>query len=162
MKIDVLSNVGVVAVGMRGPQSTAAPSGGGGVSARVAKPAMASSLAPPSALATERFNAVMNGQPPVQAVSQGASLQDAGSSGVDRVGPMPSSTLGSRMLESMTELSRGWRETITHVQGLPGNISLSQALDAQSRILRESLKFELVTKSATKLAHNVDALIKNN
>jgi type III secretion protein I len=115
----------------------------------------------PSALAMERFNAVMNADPmpqsatdPTQSVLQMAFTPPT-------QGPQ---TLGSQILSKLqvlsTEYGGMWQNVKNGVDNLSSHFSLSEALRLQANLMHIGVHFELGSKLLARGTQNIDTLVR--
>lgn len=118
----------------------------------------------PSALVTERFNAIMNAPDANQATpaaSQSAMLQQAFAA------PISSDTqtsLGSQILaglqSSATQVSQQWTTLAGSIDQLAAKPSVGDMLQVQAQIVQAEMQYDLVSKTVSKATSNIDTLVR--
>ena len=117
-------------------------------------------LAEPSALATERFSALMSA--PVEPGLTGvqAALQSA--FGPATAEPLP--TLGNQILASLqsstAEFSQKWQGISGGLDQIADRPAVADMLRVQADLLQVSVQYELVGKAVSRSTQNVDALVR--
>lgn len=114
----------------------------------------------PSGLATERFNAIMNGprEPALSGVN--AAMQSAFAAAPPDAAP----TLGSQILSGLRGVAGDFSDRWTHIaQGLDGlaaKPAISDMLRLQTELLQVSVQYELVGKAVARSTQNIDTLVR--
>lgn len=120
----------------------------------------AAPLAEPSALATERFNALMAA--PVQPELTG--VQSALQSAFGPAAPEALPTLGNQILASLqsstTEFSQKWQGIAGGLEQMGERPAVADMLRMQAELLQVSVQYELVGKAVSRSTQNVDALVR--
>lgn len=122
----------------------------------------AATPAAPSAAATERFNAIMNGpdmgtvtgSPAVQApLTSPAALADTGSP-----------TLGNQILSGLrgtvSDFSQKWQNIAVGLDKTVTQPNIADMLRLQSELVQVSVQYELVGKAVARTTQNIDAMVK--
>ena len=128
------------------------------LSAVLVAPAQALPPAVPTAdaLATERFNAIMNGP------------DSAGVTGVQSsfpIAPLDTTpTLGGQILSGLrsvsTDFSAKWQSINSGLENMGAQPAVSEMLRLQSQLLQVSVQYELVGKAVSRSTQNIDTLVR--
>lgn len=116
--------------------------------------------AEPSSLATERFNAIMNGiqEPAPDGVT--AASPSAPASATLEAAP----TLGSQILSGLRgvagDFSDKWKDISHSLDGLGAQPAISDMLRLQTELLQVSMQYELVGKAVARSTQNIDTLVR--
>ncbi|WP_323018739.1 type III secretion system inner rod subunit SctI [Castellaniella sp.] len=120
-------------------------------------------LAPPAqpdALATERFNAVMQ-------APQEMPLQAGVSAAVQSAFAAPSAdvpTLGGQILSGLRgvadDFSSTWKDIARNLDGMGAQPAVSDMLRLQTELLQVSVQYELVGKAVSRSTQNIDTLVR--
>lgn len=115
----------------------------------------------PSALATERFNAIMNA--PDAAALQPTAVQSA----LQTVYAPPTTdgaTLGSQILSglqsSASQMSQQWQNLSGTLDRIAQRPAIGDMLQFQSNLVQMELQYDLVSKAVSRSTQNVDTLVR--
>ena len=137
--------------------------------AAVTQPA-ASTPAPtaePSALATERFNAIMNAPDAnaadaAQSAAQSTTLQAAFAAQAPGNGQPVS--LGNQILSGMqstaTQVSQQWDALAGSIDRLATHPNVGDMLQVQAQLVQAEVQYSLVSKAVSKATSNIDTLVR--
>lgn len=120
--------------------------------------------AAPSALVTERFNAMMNAPDTTQAAQTAtqSTLQQA-------FAAQPSDqtqqgSLGSQILaglqSSAAQVSQQWQTLAGSIDRVATKPSVSDLLQVQAQIVQAEVQYDLVSKTVSKATSNIDTLVR--
>lgn len=119
--------------------------------------------APPTTLATERFNAIMNG-PDMGTVTGPLSVSPT----VVQTVPAPldttAPTLGNQILSSLrstaADFSQKWQNIAVGLDKTVTQPNIADMLRVQSELVQVSVQYELVGKAVSRTTQNIDAMVK--
>jgi type III secretion protein I len=119
--------------------------------------------APPTTLATERFNAIMNG-PDMGTVTGPLTA----SATVVQPVPLPldatAPTLGNQILSSLrsttADFSQKWQNIAVGLDKTVTQPNIADMLRVQSELVQVSVQYELVGKAVSRTTQNIDAMVK--
>ncbi len=124
--------------------------------------------AEPSALATERFAAIMNASDPVgppptfsgPLTGVQSPLQGAFTPPVDTSPP----TLGNQILSSLrsttTDFSQKWEHISNGLNATAAQPNITDMLRLQGELLQVSVQYEMVSKAVSRSTQNIDTLVR--
>jgi type III secretion protein I len=129
-------------------------------------PATAAPTAPaaPSALVTERFNAMMNAPDATQAAQTApeSTLQQAFAAHPSD--PAQGGSLGSQILaglqSSATQISQQWQTLAGSIDRVALKPSVGDLLQVQAQIVQAEVQYDLVSKTVSKATSNIDTLVR--
>lgn len=127
-----------------------------------ALPPILSTPTPPAALATERFNAVMNAPEAAAPALTGlqSALQSAFAAPVDAA----PQTLGNQILASLrsttTEYSEKWQGITSRMDAISSQPSVAEMMRLQADLLQVSVQYEMVGKAVSRTTQNIDSLVR--
>lgn len=114
----------------------------------------------PDALATERFNAVMQ-------APQELSIQGGVSAAVQSAFAAPSAqspTLGGQILSGLRgvadDFSTTWKDIASNLDGMGAQPAITDMLRLQTELLQVSVQYELVGKAVSRSTQNIDTLVR--
>lgn len=133
------------------------------LSALIAGPAEVSQPRVPAAtnaLATERFNAIMNGPDSAGVTGVQAMLQTS----TPLVTLEPAASLGGQILSGLRgvgdDMATKWQNIATGLNGVGVQPTVGDMLRMQSEMLQLSLMYEVVGKGVARSTQNIDTVVR--
>lgn len=119
--------------------------------------------AAPSALVTERFNAMMNAPDTTQAAQTAtqSTLQQAFAA---QPSDQTQGSLGSQILaglqSSAAQVSQQWLTLAGSIDRVATKPSVGDLLQVQAQIVQAEVQYDLVSKTVSKATSNIDTLVR--
>ena len=119
--------------------------------------------AAPSALVTERFNAMMNAPDATQAMQTDtqSTLQQAFAA---QPSDQSQGSLGSQILaglqSSAAQVSQQWQTLAGCIDRVATRPSVGDLLQVQAQIVQAEVQYDLVSKTVSKATSNIDTLVR--
>jgi type III secretion protein I len=115
----------------------------------------------PSALVTERFNAMMNAPDAAQTATESTLQQAFAAQPSDQA---QGSSLGSQILAglqaSATQVSQQWQTLAGSIDRVATKPSVGDLLQVQAQIVQAEMQYDLVSKTVSKATSNIDTLVR--